>query len=114
MGTRSLEQIFKPKSVAVIGASDRGGSLGGAVLKSILKGGFEGAVFPVNAKGYKQIAGIAAFAKVSHINQAIDLAIICTPADTVPRIIRSLEKARLSAAIIMTGCTSASTDSGVC
>jgi acetyltransferase len=103
MGTRSLEQIFKPKSVAVIGASDRGGSLGGAVLKSILKGGFEGSVFPVNAKDYKQIAGIAAFAKVSHINQAIDLAIICTPADTVPKIIRSLEKARVSAAIIMTG-----------
>lgn len=103
MGTRSLEQIFKPESVAIIGASERGGSLGGAVLKSIIQGGYQGELYPVNAKDYKRICGLDAYSKVSQIKKSIDLAIICTPADSVPKIIRSLEKAGVSAAIIMTG-----------
>jgi acetyltransferase len=105
MGTRALEQIFTPDSIVVIGASDKQGSLGGAVLRNIVDAGFEGKVYPVNARGYKEVAGIKAFSKISQLPKGIELAIICTPADTVDKIITSLAKANIPAAVIMTGGT---------
>jgi len=103
MGTRALEQIFTPNSIAVIGASDKKGSLGGAVLRNLMTGGFEGVIYPVNARGYKNIADIKAYSRISQLPRGIELAIICTPADTVDKIITSLAKANIPAAVIMTG-----------
>ncbi len=105
MGTRALEQIFTPKSIAVIGASDKQGSLGGAVLQNIISAGFMGDIFPVNARGYKAVAGIKAFSRISQLPKGVELAIICTPAETVAKVIESLSKARIPAAVIMTGGT---------
>lgn len=105
MGTRALEQIFTPSSIAVIGASDKSGSLGGAVLRNILEAGFEGGVHPVNARGYKSIYGLKAYSKISQLPSSIDLAIICTPAETVDKIISSLARVGIPAAVIMTGGT---------
>lgn len=105
MGTRALEHIFTPKSIAIIGASDKSGSLGGAVLRNLLDNGFRGGIFPVNARGYKQVKDIKAYSKVSQLPAGVDLAIICTPAETVDRIITSLAKAKIPAAVIMTGGT---------
>lgn len=103
MGTRALEQIFTPKSIAVIGASDKEGSLGGAVLRNIIAGGFEGVIYPVNAHGYKKIADMKAYSRISQLPSNIDLAIICTPASTIEKIITSLSRAKIPAAVIMTG-----------
>ncbi|CCK76059.1 Acyl-CoA synthetase (NDP forming) [Oleispira antarctica RB-8] len=105
MGTRALEQIFTPSSIAVIGASDKSGSLGGAVLRNLLEGKFEGDIYPVNARGYKQVSGLKACARISQLPAGVELAIICTPADTVDKIITSLAKANIPAAVIMTGGT---------
>lgn len=105
MGTRALEQIFTPNSIAVIGASDRKGSLGGAVLRNIINAGFEGDIYPVNARGYKEVASIKAFSRISQLPKGVDLAIICTPADTVDKVITSLAKANVPAAVILTGGT---------
>ena len=105
MGTRALERIFTPDSIAIIGASDREGSLGGAVLRNIIDAGFEGGIYPVNARGYKDIANIPAFGRISQLPKGIDLAIICTPADSVDKIIASLAKAGIPAAVILTGGT---------
>ena len=105
MGTRALEQIFTPNSIAVIGASDRKGSLGGAVLRNIINAGFEGEIYPVNARGYKEIANLKAFSRISQLPKGVDLAIICTPADTVDKVITSLAKANIPAAVILTGGT---------
>ena len=105
MGTRALEQIFTPNSIAVIGASDKQGSLGGAVLRNILNAGFEHEVYPVNARGYKEVAGIKAFSKISQLPEGVELAIICTPADTVDKVIAAIAKAKIPAAVIMTGGT---------
>ena len=105
MGTRALEQIFTPNSIAVIGASDRKGSLGGAVLRNIINAGFEGDVYPVNARGYKEVSGIKAYSRISQLPQSIDLAIICTPAETVDKVITTLAKSGIPAAVIMTGGT---------
>lgn len=105
MGTRALEQIFTPSSIAVIGASDKNGSLGGAVLRNLLEARFNGPIYPVNARGYKTVANIKAYARISQLPIGIELAIICTPAETVDKIITSLAKAKIPAAVIMTGGT---------
>ena len=105
MGTRALEQIFTPSSIAVIGASDKPGSLGGAVLRNLLEAKFAGSIYPVNARGYKSIAELKAYTKISQLPKGVELAIICTPADTVDKIITSLSKAEIPAAVIMTGGT---------
>lgn len=105
MGTRALEHIFTPNSIAVIGASDKQGSLGGSVLRNLLNTGFGGEIFPINARGYKSICDIKAYSKVSQLPEGVDLAIICTPAETVDKLITSLAKAKVPAAVIMTGGT---------
>ena len=105
MGTRALEQIFTPSSIAVIGASDKPGSLGGAVLRNLLEAKFEGGIYPVNARGYKQVAGLRCYSRISQLPSNIELAIICTPAETVEKIITALAKAKVPAAVIMTGGT---------
>jgi len=105
MGTRALEQIFTPSSIAVIGASDKAGSLGGAVLRNLLNAKFEGAIYPVNARGYKQVSGLKAYTRISQLPADIELAVICTPAETVNKIITLLAKAKIPAAVIMTGGT---------
>jgi acetyltransferase len=105
MGTRALEHIFTPSSVAVIGASDKPGSLGGAVLRNLLEAKFDGGIYPVNARGYKYVSGLKAYSRISQLPAAVELAIICTPADTVDKIITSLAKANIPAAVIMTGGT---------
>ena len=105
MGTRALEQIFTPSSIAVIGASDKVGSLGGAVLRNLLQGEFQGDIYPVNARGYRNVAGLKAYSRISQLPSDVELAIICTPAETVDKIIGALAKAKIPAAVIMTGGT---------
>ena len=105
MGTRALEQIFTPSSVAVIGASDKPGSLGGAVLRNLLHAKFAGPIYPVNARGYRKVSGLRSYTRISQLPTHVDLAIICTPADTVDKIIEALAKAKIPAAVILTGGT---------
>lgn len=105
MGTRALEQIFTPRSIAVIGASDKSGSLGGAVLRNLINAGFKGQIYPVNARNYKTICNLKAYSKISQLPASVDLAIICTPANTVEKLIHHLTKAKIPAAVIMTGGT---------
>ena len=103
MGTRSLERFVQPESIAVIGASDRQGSLGGAIVRNLLEAGYEGKIQPVNSKGYKEIYGLPAVAKISQLKNPPDLAIICTPADSVARVIKQLHAIGVEAAMVLTG-----------
>jgi acetyltransferase len=81
-----LNKLFNPVSVAVIGASDRPNSVGRLVFENILKGKYAGQFFPVNLK-HSLVQGHIAYSSINKINQTIDLAIITTPAHTVPKII---------------------------
>ena len=87
MPIHHLEKIFHPRSVAVIGASSRPESVGHTVLRNLLDGGFVGDVYPVNPK-YKAIDDAACYGDVAALPTAPDLAVICTPARTVPEIVR--------------------------
>ena len=101
MSVRNLEYLLKPKSVAVIGASTRLRSIGNLVMQNLLEGGFEGPVLPVNPK-YGAVAGVLAYPNVRSLPEAPDLAVICTPPETVPGLIAELGAAGTRAAIVMT------------
>jgi len=98
---RNLEFLFKPKSVAVIGASDRPHSVGATVMRNLLAGGFRGSVFPVNP-AHATIAGLPAVADVASLPETPDLAVICTPALAVPDVVAALGARGTRAAIVLT------------
>ncbi len=100
MSIHNLERIFKPDSLAIIGASERPGSIGDSLMKNVLSGGYKGKVFPVNPKT-GIIHGLPACAAVKDIDQSVDLAIIATPILKVPSIIRECVHARIAGAVIL-------------
>lgn len=100
MSVRNLETLFHPASVALIGASDREGSLGAVVLRNLRADGFRGPVWPVNRR-HAQVGGGPAWPDVESLPQAPDLAIICTPAETVPDLITALGRKGTRAAIVL-------------
>jgi acyl-CoA synthetase (NDP forming) len=81
----SFDILFKPRSIAIVGAAHTELKLGGVVLKNLLK--FRGKVFPVNPK-YPELMGRKAYPSVAEIPQAVDLGIILRPAPEVPAILK--------------------------
>ena len=100
MSVRNLEHLFAPKSVALIGASERPGSLGATLLENLLAGGFKGEVWPVNPK-YGELAGRRCYAGVAELPQAPALAVICTPPASIPAIVRQLGERGTRAAVVL-------------
>ncbi|HEY8594507.1 MAG TPA: bifunctional acetate--CoA ligase family protein/GNAT family N-acetyltransferase [Devosiaceae bacterium] len=108
MTIRNLEHAFQPHSVAVIGASGKPGSVGDVVLRNIIEGGFEGAVWPVNPK-YSSLRDITCYRRIADLPAAPDLAVIVTPPQTVPGLIAELgEKGTRAAVVITAGISAAS------
>jgi acetyltransferase len=101
VSVRHLDRLFQPRSIAVIGASDRERSIGALVMHNLLAGGFAGPVWPVNNR-HDMVAGLQAFADVASLPAAPDLAVICTPAPTVPALISALGEHGTRAAIVLT------------
>ncbi len=97
---QSLDAIFSPQRIAVIGATERAGSVGQAVLANLMKNHFGGAVFPINPKR-ERVLGLTAYPRVTQAPGPIDLAIIATPAPTVPSLIEDCAAAGVRAAIIL-------------
>ncbi|MGX9218983.1 bifunctional acetate--CoA ligase family protein/GNAT family N-acetyltransferase [Massilia varians] len=100
MSVRNLEHLFAPKSVALVGASERPGSLGATLLHNLLAGGFKGEVWPVNPK-YGELAGRRCYAGVADLPAAPALAVICTPPATIPAIVRQLGERGTRAAVVL-------------
>ncbi len=100
MGVENLDKLFNPKRIAVIGASDKEGSVGAKLLRNLIGVGYKGAVYPVNP--FKPIVqGITAYPTVERIPWQIDLAVIATPAHTVPQIVEECGKAKVPSLIII-------------
>ncbi len=99
MGIEKLNKIFNPARIAVIGASERENSLGAKILRNLIGVGYKGVVFPVNP--FRPVVqGIMAYPSISKIPWTIDLAIVATPAHTVPQIVDECGKAGVSGVII--------------
>jgi acetyltransferase len=97
---RNLDRTLAPASVALIGASQREGSVGQVVLRNILAGGFTGKVFPVNPK-YTEILGRKCYPRVADLPEAPDVALVMTPAPTVPGVVAELGARGTKAAVIL-------------
>ncbi|MEM1269503.1 MAG: bifunctional acetate--CoA ligase family protein/GNAT family N-acetyltransferase [Bacteroidota bacterium] len=96
----SLDAIFKPKSVAVIGASETEGSVGRTLLWNLIQSPFGGTVYPVNLKR-ESVLGIKAYPTIASVPGRVDLAVIATPARTVPGVVRECVQAGVRGAIII-------------
>src|SRR5271166_3401891 len=83
----SLDAIFNPQSVAVIGATETADSVGRTLLWNLVSSPFGGTVFPVNPKR-PSVLGIKAYPDIGSVPEPVDLAVIATPAPTIPQIIR--------------------------
>ncbi|RCJ26495.1 acetyl CoA synthetase subunit alpha [Nostoc sp. ATCC 43529] len=95
-----LDAIFAAKSVAVIGASEKADSVGRTLLWNLISNPFGGIIFPVNPKRHS-ILGIKAYATIFDVPEVVDLAVIATPAPTVPKIISQCTDAGVKGAIIL-------------
>ncbi|MEM8514089.1 acetyltransferase [Massilia sp. MP_M2] len=101
MSVRNLQHLFAPASVALIGASARPGSMGATLLANLQGGGFKGKLFAVNPK-YTQLGDLPCYASVADLPEAPALAVICTPAATVPQLVRQLGERGTRAAVVLT------------
>ncbi len=95
-----LDLLFSPKSLALIGASPKEGALGKALLENILKGGYEGTVFPVNPN-YTEILNLPCYSIVEDLPIQPDVGVICTPASFVSSIIEDLGKKGTKVAVVI-------------
>ena len=95
-----LDPMFAPASVAVLGASERPSTVGRAVLENLLSGKFQGKVYAVNAK-HPEVLGRKTYASIRDVPGPVDLAIVATPAATVPQLIGDCVDAGVKAAIVI-------------
>lgn len=95
-----LDAIFAPKTVAVIGATEKAGSVGRTILWNLLSNPFGGTIFPVNPNRHS-ILGIKAYPNIAAVPEPVDLAVIVTPAPTVPGVIKECVAAGVKGAIII-------------
>ena len=95
-----LTPLFEPDSVAVIGASDSPGNIGGILFRNLREAGYQGTLFAVNPK-YTTVDGQRCYSDVSQLPQRVDLAVIATPARTVPDIVETCGLAGVRAAIVI-------------
>ncbi|HLJ39585.1 MAG TPA: bifunctional acetate--CoA ligase family protein/GNAT family N-acetyltransferase [Steroidobacteraceae bacterium] len=100
MSGHNLNYLLAPRSVAVVGASDREGSVGATVMRNLLAGTFQGPVWPVNPR-HPRVAGVRAFASALELPATPELAVICTPAAAVPQVVAQLAERGCRAAIVL-------------
>src|SRR6516225_5995472 len=101
MSVRNLDKLFNPGSVALIGASPRRGSVGAVIARNLRRAGFVGEIMFVNPN-HATIDGCIVHPKITSLPRAADLAVIATPAETVPSLIGELGEGGTRAAVIIT------------
>lgn len=96
-----VRAIFEPTSVAVVGASQRQGSVGLAVFKNLLEGGFSGVIYPVNVRAHS-VCGVKAYPSLAAIPDPVDLAIIIVPAPQVTQVAREAGEKGVKGLVVIT------------
>lgn len=100
MSTYNLNKMFNPKGVAIIGASEKPGSVGCTIMKNLFAGRDKYPLFPVNPH-HKKVFDLTSYAAVSDIGSPVDMAVIATPIHIVPQIIDACGKAGVAGAVIV-------------
>ena len=96
----ALDRLFSPKTVAVIGATEREGSVGRTVLANLCSGKYHGRVYPVNPHR-AEVLGLRAYRRIGDVPEKVDLAVVITPANTVPGMIRDCVDAGVGSAVVI-------------
>ena len=96
----SLRFFFSPASVAVVGATEREGSVGGTVIRNVLQGQYRGRVYPINPQR-TEVRGLRCYPSIGAVPEAVDLAVIVTPADTVPGIVGECVRANTKSIVVI-------------
>lgn len=100
MGIHNLDRMFRPKSIAVIGARQKPDSIGAILMRNLKEGGFGGEIFPVNPR-HSQIMGYKTFASIAAIPSPADLGIIAVDISKVPEIIDECCDAGMGGVVII-------------
>ena len=100
MGQFQLNRIFTPHRIAIVGASEKPGTIGNAIMTNLIEGHFSGTLLPINPK-YTTIHGLRSFESFGTLEAGIDLAIIATPIQTVPDIVKACVDRKVGGAIII-------------
>ncbi len=95
-----LDALFLPDSVAVIGATERPGTVGRTVVENLLHPSFQGKVYAVNSR-HSEICGLKAYPSIGNVPESVDLAVVATPAPTVPRIVGECVDAGVKSAVVI-------------
>ncbi|HOY07924.1 MAG TPA: CoA-binding protein, partial [Saprospiraceae bacterium] len=95
-----LDHFFRPQSIALIGATEKPGKIGQAVLHNLISGGFKGDIFPVNPK-YDTLQGLKCYASISKLPSAPELTIIVTPAHIVPGLMKDCGKKGIVSVLVL-------------
>ena len=95
-----LDALFAPSSVAVIGATSCPGTVGRTILENLLHGSFHGKVYAVNPK-HEEVLGLKAYKSIRNIPPPVDLAVVATPAATVPQLIAACVDAGVKSAVVI-------------
>ena len=96
-----LEPVFNPRSIAVIGASRREGTIGQQVTKNLIEGKFPGPIYPINP-GATEILGLKAYPSIGEVPGPVDAAVYCVPADKVLDVARQCAKVGVKGHIVIT------------
>ena len=99
-GRHYLTTLFEPASVAIVGATEKPGKVGAVLVDNMLAAGFRGPLFAVNPK-YASVHSVACYESVDRLPQAVDLAVVATPAPTVPGVIDQCGRAGVRAAVVI-------------
>jgi acetyltransferase len=100
MSVINLDKIFRPKSIAVVGASERPGSIGNALMRNLIERGFGGKIQPINPN-HQEIWNLPACPSIGDLKSPHDLAVICTPMAQVPQVVEQCADGGISGAVII-------------
>ena len=96
----TMTRMFKPRGIAVIGASESEGKIGNSVMQNLVNGGFQGEIYPINPKA-DEILGKKAYKDVSELPDGVDLAVFCIPAKFVIDTIAKVGDKGIAAAVLI-------------
>jgi acetyltransferase len=100
MGVENLNNVFKPKSIAVIGASNKIGSPGYRIFRNLIGSGYEGVVYPVNPNK-ESIQGVQAYPSINDLPKIVDLAIVAIPSKVVVDVVERCGKKGIKGILII-------------
>lgn len=95
-----LDELFVPRSVAVVGASNRVGAVGASLFRNILSAGYRGVVYPVNPR-WKSVSGVQCYPRIRDLPQAPELGVVIVPAEKVAGIVEELGQAGTRGAVVI-------------